>query len=284
MRMVARLLFALLCVNAGSAPDTLVVCPPPSPRPWIAGSRSVSPKDTASGSIPIRLRRRRSARASVTQLASAACSLCCWRATRSLRAERGEPPAPPSVPTHQAIAKVNVRWGSEPEIATDNWYADLDDDQLPDVAIGRLTARSVEDLAAMVEKTLAYERIPRPGNWQRRVSIVAGAGGFGPVLDTVLELATKKFLTEGIPPEYTTSLTYGSWRSPYCPDPRMLNATTLARLNEGSLLWVYLGHGRPTRLEPMRLSGYIHHVLDTDDVVRLQRTGGPPIAVFLSVL
>ena len=26
--MVARLLFAWLCVNAGSAPDTLVVCPP----------------------------------------------------------------------------------------------------------------------------------------------------------------------------------------------------------------------------------------------------------------
>src|SRR5262245_21756014 len=44
------------------------------------------------------------------------------------------------VPTYLAKASVNVYWGSEPELATDNWFADLDDDLAPDVAIGRLAA------------------------------------------------------------------------------------------------------------------------------------------------
>src|SRR5262245_43398421 len=39
------------------------------------------------------------------------------------------------VPAHLQPAVVNVKWGSEPQIATDNWYADLDDDQVPDLAV-----------------------------------------------------------------------------------------------------------------------------------------------------
>src|SRR5438045_2130612 len=44
------------------------------------------------------------------------------------------------VPTQLIPATVNVKYGSEPQIASDNWYADLDDDDLPDVAIGRVPA------------------------------------------------------------------------------------------------------------------------------------------------
>lgn len=41
------------------------------------------------------------------------------------------------VPTHLAKAQVNIVFGSEP-IATDNWYADFDDDGVPEAAVGRL--------------------------------------------------------------------------------------------------------------------------------------------------
>src|SRR5262245_39488936 len=41
------------------------------------------------------------------------------------------------VPTQLVPAAINVKYGSEPLIASDNWYADLDDDNLPDIAIGR---------------------------------------------------------------------------------------------------------------------------------------------------
>jgi hypothetical protein len=79
-----------------------------------------------------------------------------------------------SGPTHLHKAVVNVRWGSEPEIASDNWYADLDDDHLPDVAIGRIPADTPAELARIVEKILAYERAtdfgagPRPRQHSRR--------------------------------------------------------------------------------------------------------------------
>ena len=62
------------------------------------------------------------------------------------------------VPAHYATAVVNVRFGSPPEIATDNWYADVDDDRLPDLAVGRLPCDSSAELASMVRKILEYER------------------------------------------------------------------------------------------------------------------------------
>jgi hypothetical protein len=187
-----------------------------------------------------------------------------------------------SVPTHYAPAQVNVRWGSEPEIATDNWYADLDDDELPDVAVGRLTADNAAELSGMLDKVLAYERSDNRGDWQRRVNIVAGAGGFGAVLDSLLETVSKEFLTEGIPPAYETSMTYGSWRSPFCPDPRQFQDVVRGRLNEGSLFWVYIGHSRITALDQLRIGDREYHVLGNQDVSLLERSGGAPIALFLS--
>ncbi len=90
------------------------------------------------------------------------------------------------VPTGLVAAKVNVAWGSEPEIATDNWYADLDDDQLPDVAIGRLCVDSREELQTQVRKILVYEKYLDPGRWQRQINLVAGIGSFGPVTDAMI--------------------------------------------------------------------------------------------------
>jgi hypothetical protein len=111
---------------------------------------------------------------------------------------------------------------------------------------------------------------------------VAGAGGFGAVLDGMLEFVTRQFLTDGIPPGYATTMTYGSWRSPYCPDPRGFEDTVLARLNEGSLFWVYLGHSQITCLEPVHVAERDYEVFSNDSVARLRRTGGAPVALFLS--
>ncbi len=185
-------------------------------------------------------------------------------------------------PTHFAPAKVNVQWGSESEIATDNWFADLDDDRLPDLAVGRLSASSPGELATIVRKILAYEQLGGEGDWQRRLNFVAGVGGFGPVVDSVLETATKKFLTEGIPAEYSISMTYASWRSPYCPDPRRFHDTVVNRFNEGCLFWVYIGHGQRTFLDRIRVPGATYRILDTDDVPKLQSGERSPIAIFLS--
>ncbi len=186
------------------------------------------------------------------------------------------------VPTHMAKATVNVRWSSTPKLATDNWYGDLDGDRIPDVAVGRLPVDTPQELTALIDKILTYEKSLRPGGWCQRINFVAGVGGFGPLLDPLLEMATKKFLTDGIPAEYETSMTYGSWRSPFCPDPYSFHAMTVNRFNEGCLFWVYIGHGYPYQLDRVRVPGQSFHIFNTTDVRKLDGRMGPPIAIFLA--
>ena len=187
-----------------------------------------------------------------------------------------------SVPTHYVKAKVNIHWGSEPEIATDTPYADLDGDSVPDVAIGRIPADTPAQLRGMIRKILAYEGSTDFGPWRRQVDFVAGVGGFGQLADSLLETGAKKFITEGIPSPYQTSMTYGSWRSPYCPDPRVFHQTTLESLSRGSLFWVYIGHGHPLTLDRVRVPGSDHHIFDIRDVAKLDCRSGSPIAMFLA--
>lgn len=191
-----------------------------------------------------------------------------------------------SVPTHYVPAKINRRWGSEDEIATDNWYADLDDDEVPDVAIGRLSADSPGHVAAMVRKILAYEgqtaAAPAGDGWRRQINLVAGLGGFGTLVDTAIETAAKSLITDGIPAAYNTSFTHASWRSPYCPPPSLFGQTALRRLDEGCLFWVYMGHGHPRELDRVQVPSGEHPIMHGDDVVRLQAGRGAAIALFLA--
>src|SRR5262245_14491741 len=186
------------------------------------------------------------------------------------------------VPVHLEKAVVDVKWGSEPEIASDNWYADLDDDHLPDLAIGRIPADTPAEVARIVKKILAYEQNADFGPWRQRVNFIAGVGGFNPLLDAVIETATSKLLTSGIPAAYDTRMTYGSWRSPYCPDPRLFHAMTIERHNEGCLFWVYIGHGQATELDRVSIPGERFHIFGIDDCRELRCRGGAPIAIMLA--
>jgi len=185
-------------------------------------------------------------------------------------------------PVHWSKAEVIRLWESPPHIGTDNWYADLDDDLVPELAVGRLTADSPGELGRIIEKILAYERSDDFGPWRQRLNFVAGVGGFGRVADAVLETATKRLLTRDVPPDYRLSMTYASWPSPYCPDPAVFRQTTLARLNEGCWFWVYLGHGYHLGLDWVRAPDGDYPILDMPDLARLDCRHGSPIAVFLA--
>jgi hypothetical protein len=186
------------------------------------------------------------------------------------------------VPTHVAKAKVNVHWGSEPTLATDAPYADFNSDGAPDAAIGRLTADTAEELTAIIRKTIDYERSADFGRWRRQINCVAGVGGFGVVADAVLESSARYFLTQNVPPAYRVSMTYGSWRSPYCPDPRQFRETVIDGLNDGSWFWVYIGHGQPFGLDRARMPDRQYPIFDNADAARLASRHGSTIAVFLS--
>ena len=189
---------------------------------------------------------------------------------------------------HYAAARINVKWGSTPTIPTDNWYvqaAGADDaSPLPAIAIGRLPATSPEELAVMVKKIVDYERAEDFSSWRQRLNIVAGVGNFGYVADTLLEATATTILTESVPAEYRVSMTYANWRSPYCPDPRRFHAAAIERLDEGSLLWVYIGHAAPWETARFEVPGHKYPILNMPDAAALRGGQGRPIALFLSCL
>jgi hypothetical protein len=281
--MATLLLMLVLGAPSHEEVDTIVVCPQEFRQalvPWLAYRRGQGHRIAVISNLPsaahIRTEIRRiAAAAPVRHLVLVGDADPAMEHDPSVRQR--------CVPAHHAAAVVNLKFGApEPDIATDNWYADLDDDRVPDLATGRLTADSPAELERMVQKILAYERSNDFGRWRRQLHFVAGTGGFGPVADTVLEAAAKTLIADGVPAPYDTTMTYASWQSPYCPDPRSFNRVALERLNEGSLFWVYIGHGYPQGLDPVRVPGGMYPILSSCDAALLSCRHGAPIACFLA--
>ena len=189
------------------------------------------------------------------------------------------------LPTDRVLAEVNFMFGSEMEIATDNTYADLNGDATPELNVGRIVATDAQELEQYVDRVIQYESEAsdhRDQQWRRRINLIAGLGGFGSVTDGLIESTAKQIITDKIPASYDTSVTYGSWQSPYCPDPRLFSQTTIERFNEGCLFWIYVGHGDRQRLDKVRVPKQRFDILDSESARSLNCTSGSPIAIFLA--
>ncbi|MEZ6094986.1 MAG: C25 family cysteine peptidase [Pirellulaceae bacterium] len=178
-------------------------------------------------------------------------------------------------------AKVNVLFGSDPEIATDNPFADLDSDGIPDVALGRIPANTPEELLEYTERVIKYENDRSSNEWKRRINVVAGVGGFDPVTDKMIEQTTALMVNQHLPNGYPFSMTYGSWSSPYCPAPERFGETALEKFNEGCLFWVYAGHGSRHRLDSVFTPKGRYEILDNKSISKLAAREGNPIALML---
>ena len=258
--------------------DTLVLCPEgliPGLEPWLRHRQSqgyrIHVASPGKNAVHIRRQIRRIASRSDLQ------HVILVGDTPGLDGRNGSR----SVATDYIAARVVSRFGSEPEIASDNGFADLDDDGLPDLTIGRLPVDTPAQLATLVSKIIRYESAPI-GPWQRQINLVAGTGGFGDVSDGVIEKASRGMISELIPPEYAVSLTWANWSSAFCPDPREFADTTVERLNEGCLFWVYMGHGHPHRLDYVRTPAGGFPMFSQQDVERVQCRHGFPVALMLA--
>ena len=48
------------------------------------------------------------------------------------------------------------------------------------------------------------------------------------------------------------------------------------------MFWVYIGHGYPYQLDRVRVPGRTYHILNTQDMSKLDNQHGTPIAIFLA--
>ena len=175
-----------------------------------------------------------------------------------------------------------VKLGGDAEMATDSPYADIDGDEKPDLAIGRVPADSAEAARQFLGRTIAYEQQQNFGLWRRDVRVVAGVGGFGALADSVIEMTTSRFLTDRVPAWADVAMTYASPNSPYCPDPWRFSAATVDQLNAGSMFWVYVGHGHVKHLDFLRVDRDFIGIFNDSQVGTVRASSRSPIAVFLA--
>jgi Peptidase family C25 len=172
------------------------------------------------------------------------------------------------------------------DVATDRPYGDLDDDGLPDVSVGRLPSDDAAVLARIAARTVAYEGARSGGAWRKQCAFVAGEGRFGEAADAAIEGLFARVVGGSIPPGMDIDLTYASPRSSYCYPPQRFSERVTQRLDEGALLFTYVGHGSTTHLDDLRVDGVRHPILDLDAVARLSSgtsaTSAPPVFVAIA--
>jgi hypothetical protein len=120
------------------------------------------------------------------------------------------------------------------QTASDVGFAQLDDDLKPDVAVGRLPAREVDQVRAWVTKMLGYMQQPPAGEWRGRV--VAVADGQEPSFRVDAQHFLGQFATG-----YQSTLVNPQAGS------AQASVEIVRDLNEGSAIVGYFGHGSLTQ-------------------------------------
>lgn len=187
-----------------------------------------------------------------------------------------------AVPTFHHPSTAMVQYGGEPLLASDNAYGDLTGDHSPELAVGRIPADSAEQLQAALARVVAYEQQADFAAWRRNVHVVAGVGGFGAVADSMIEMTTRRFLSDRVPGWSLLSMTQASLGSHYCPDPLRFSDTCIGRMNEGGMFWVYIGHGHVKTLDYLHAGEDYLPILTDAHVAAVDTAGRAPIAVFLA--
>ena len=124
----------------------------------------------------------------------------------------------------------------------DGPHGDLDGDDVPDVAIGRLAVNTPEEVEQYLERLRVYESTYTPGPWNRRVHLFTGVGDFGEAIDGILEYVAE-LVVEELSYDFDFKVTTAIQGSDfYLPDVEW-DEEYARQYNEGAVMQPYVGHG-----------------------------------------
>jgi hypothetical protein len=118
------------------------------------------------------------------------------------------------------------------ETASDDWYGDLDGNGIAEIAVGRLSVRTLNEAQTQIAKILEYRQRAEPGDWAKKVMLVADTND-----EFDFEAASDQ-LSEEVPESMIISKIYRGQM-----DNTSAREQVLGNLNAGALLMNYFGHG-----------------------------------------
>jgi len=129
------------------------------------------------------------------------------------------------------VMMVSTVYGGE--TGSDVVLADINEDPWPDLAVGRIPARTPEQVAVYVAKVRAYEGSAPEGDWQKRVLAVADGQ------EARFKRDATSFL-DLFPPGFQTRLIASQ------PEDSTAGQEVVAEIESGYWLVAYFGHGSLT--------------------------------------
>lgn len=168
--------------------------------------------------------------------------------------------------------------------ATDGYAAQLDDDDLPDLALGRWPARTPEEAGALLAKVKRLEEAP-PGEWRRRLHLVLGTAGFGAALDGMLKTGGMKMASDFVPDAYAFRVQSTlELDLPFTYPHDEYNALLTQRVNDGCLVLAYSGHGWEHGVQSLKWGGKRFPILDCELAGAFDVKHGLPVAFLFACL
>jgi hypothetical protein len=148
------------------------------------------------------------------------------------------------------------RWrAAQPnEYASDALWGDLDGDLVPDLAVGRIPARTWEEVDLAVRKILEYER-SAPKSEDLRLVVWAGSPRYGAAVDAAAATTLLSSVQQAAPGWIHPSLLVSDARFPFCPWPPDQPGCFARQLKQGAILGALMGHASAERFSAMKAEG-----------------------------
>ncbi len=132
------------------------------------------------------------------------------------------------------------------EVPADAQFGDIDDDRVPEIAVGRLAVNTLAEARTVVDKIVSYDENLRIADWQRRALFVAdnpdSSGDFPAVSDEIIAGYTPTDL------QVVRAYLPGDAVTPATPEQIAATHSTLAdALQAGAFMVQFTGHGAPER-------------------------------------
>jgi len=163
--------------------------------------------------------------------------------------------------------------------ATDNPYADLDGDNIPEIAIGRWPVRSVSDLQTIIKKTKDWHQNRENDQYQSAYLVAQATDGQNLDFTEQLNIRVRNPLSQLENIDSTSMISLDNLPDDVDNAIAFTRASLAEQINNGTDLISFSGHGSPT-------AWGFQNIVNTSFIQGLENQGEPvlvmPLACFIT--